>query len=95
VSSTMQRRTPLAQRTTPPGVTLVPSTMGGYSVELDGVYAGWINAAADGSRFNAYLRLQDQPPGEFLGVHSHDAAVETIVAAHRERGAVSRERQAA
>lgn len=38
-----------------PGVTLTRSTLGGYSVEYNGKYVGWIHASV-GDRWNAYIR---------------------------------------
>lgn len=48
-----------------PGITLVRSTLGGFSIEADGDYIGWIHASS-GDHWNAYLRV---PGGEgrYLG----------------------------
>lgn len=38
-----------------PGVTLTRSTLGGFSVEYNGRYVGWIHASL-GDHWNAYVR---------------------------------------
>lgn len=76
----MERRVQPGKREILPGVTLAVSTMGGYSVERDGDYVGWIHASI-GNQWNAYLRRPGEPLGELLGKFDQDEAVRRIIAA--------------
>ncbi|WIM97582.1 hypothetical protein ACTOB_001115 [Actinoplanes oblitus] len=62
-----------------PGVTLTVSVMGGYSIERDGEYIGWIHASL-GDRWNAYVRRPGSS-GDLVGRYAQDDAVRAIVAA--------------
>ena len=48
-----------------PGIMLIRSTLGGYAIEADGNYIGWMHAS-NGDYWNGYLRA---PGGEghFVG----------------------------
>jgi len=75
----MERRVPPAKREVLPGVTLKVSVMGGYSVERDGDYIGWIHASI-GDRWSAYVR-RPGTTGDLLGRFAQDEAVKAIVTA--------------
>lgn len=75
----MEHRVPPAKREFVPGVTLTVSVMGGYSVERDGDYIGWIHAGID-DRWNAYVR-RPGAGGDLLGRFAQDEAVKAIVSA--------------
>ena len=60
----MQRRVPPGDHEIA-GVTLKVSTMGGYAVERDGEYLGWIHASI-ADQWNAYVR-RPGTTGDFLG----------------------------
>ena len=75
----MDRRALFGSREISPGVTLKVSAMGGYSVERDGDYIGWIHASV-GDTWNAYAR-RPGTSGEFLGRYTQDEAVKVIVTA--------------
>jgi hypothetical protein len=63
-----------------PGVTLVRSTLGGFSVVADGDYIGWIHASS-GDYWNAYLRVPGVE-GRYLGrFHPQAEAARRIVQA--------------
>lgn len=64
-----------------PGVILTRSTLGGFSIEVDGKYVGWIHASV-GDQWNAYLRT-GEPLGTPLGRFPQEQAVLAIVAAAR------------
>ena len=74
----MERRVPPGEREIA-GAKLKVSTMGGYSIEHDGEYVGWIHASA-GDRWNAYLR-RPGTSGDFLGRFGQEEAVLAIVKA--------------
>jgi hypothetical protein len=76
----VDRRVPVTSQFAPE-IELAPSTMGGYSVNLNGRYIGWVHLS-DNSYWKAYLRTS-HPLGHFLGRHTLKAAVERIVAEHR------------
>jgi hypothetical protein len=61
----VDRRVPPGSREIFPGVTLKVSVMGGYSVERDGDYIGWIHASI-GDQWNAYVR-RPGTGGDLLG----------------------------
>jgi len=62
------------------GVTLSRSPLGGYAVEWNGKFIGWIHA--NGDRWNAYIRSAKRgDPGTPLGRFSHDEAVQQIATA--------------
>lgn len=74
----MDRRVPSSTREVA-GATLTISTMGGYSV-LDGDdYIGFLHAA-QGSLFNAYLRVPDAP-ADWLGKYTAEDGVRAIMRA--------------
>jgi hypothetical protein len=76
--SMVERRVPYSTREIA-GATLTISTMGGYSVTVDGDYIGFMHAA-QGNLFNTYQRV----PGEeanWLGKYVQDDAVRAIVGA--------------
>jgi hypothetical protein len=75
----VERHVPPSRREILPGVTLTVSTMGGYSVERDGTYIGWIHASV-GDRWNAYVR-RPGTSGDLLGRYTQDEAVKIVVAA--------------
>ncbi len=75
----MERRVPPAELEVRPGVTLKVSVMGGYSVERDGEYIGWIHASV-GSYWNAYVR-RPGTSGDHVGRYTQEDAVSAIVAA--------------
>jgi hypothetical protein len=63
-----------------PGITLVRSTLGGFSIEADGDYLGWIHASS-GDYWNAYLRVPGAE-GRYLGrFHPQTEAARHIVEA--------------
>lgn len=72
----MERRVPFSSREVA-GATLTISTMGGYSVLVDGHYIGFIHAV-QGNLFNAYQRV---PGGTdtWLGKHAEADAVHAIL----------------
>jgi len=62
------------------GITLSRSPLGGYAVEWDGKFIGWIHASGD--RWNAYLRNAKRGNlGTPLGRFPHDEAVQQIAIA--------------
>ena len=74
----MERRVPFSTREIA-GATLTTSTMGGYSVEVDGRYVGYMHAS-QGDQFNAYRRV----PGAddcWLGTYVEEDAVRAIMGA--------------
>jgi hypothetical protein len=73
----MERRIPPAKREVLPGVILKVSVMGGYSVEREGDYIGWIHASI-GDRWSAYVR-RPGTSGELLGRYTQEEAVKAIV----------------
>lgn len=75
----MERRKPPAKREVLPRVTLTVSVNGGYSIERDGDYIGWIHASL-GDRWNAYVR-RPGTGGDFVGRFVQEEAVSAIVAA--------------
>jgi hypothetical protein len=75
----MDRRIPPGKREFVPGVALSVSTMGGYSIDRNGDYIGWIHASV-GDQWNAYVR-RPGTVGDFLGRFGQEAAVKAIVAA--------------
>ncbi|MEU7589456.1 radical SAM protein [Micromonospora sp. NPDC049230] len=75
----MERRIPPAKREFLPGVTLTVSVMGGYSIEREGDYIGWIHASVD-NRWNAYVR-RPGTGGHPLGRYDQEEAVKAVVAA--------------
>ena len=75
----MERRVPPAKREILPGVILEMSVMGGYSIEREGDYIGWIHASI-GDRWNAYVR-RPGTSGNLLGRFTQEEAVKAIVAA--------------
>jgi hypothetical protein len=62
------------------GANLTISTMGGYSVTVDGDYIGYMHAA-QGNLFNAYERVPGGPDN-WLGKYVEEAAVRAIKAAY-------------
>lgn len=75
----MERRIPPERREILPGVTLKASVMGGYSVERDGDYIGWIHAGPEDS-WSAYVR-RPGTSGDLLGRYAQAKAVKVIVTA--------------
>jgi hypothetical protein len=75
----MDRGVPPAKREVSPGVILKVSVMGGYSVEREGDYIGWIHASI-GDRWSAYVR-RPGTSGGLLGAYTRDEAVKAIVSA--------------
>lgn len=75
----MERRVPPVKREILPGITLSVSVLGGYSVEREGDYIGWIHASI-GDRWNAYVR-RPGATGDLLGRYAQDEAVRAIVTA--------------
>ena len=75
----MERRVPPAKHEVLPGVTLQVSVMGGYSVERESDYIGWIHASV-GDRWNAYVR-RPGTSGDLLGRYTQVEAVRVIVTA--------------
>ncbi|XVU22625.1 hypothetical protein ACQPZJ_35920 [Actinoplanes sp. CA-054009] len=71
----MERRVPLDNRKIA-GATLTVSTMGGYSVSLDGTDIGHIHAGV-GDDWHAYRHRPDQPD-EYLGRFHMEEAVGRI-----------------
>ncbi|SNY54613.1 hypothetical protein [Paractinoplanes atraurantiacus] len=71
----MERRVPLGNRKIA-GATLTVSTMGGYSVSLDGTDIGYVHAGV-GDEWHAYRRRADRPD-EYLGHFAMDEAVGRI-----------------
>ena len=74
----MERRVPSSTREIA-GANLTISTMGGYSVEVDGVYIGFMHAS-QGNLFNAYQRVPGQPDN-WLGMFIAEDAVHAIMGA--------------
>jgi hypothetical protein len=65
----------------PRGVTLTRSTLGGYAVEWNGNYIGWIHASS-GDTWNAYLRsARNGSAGSPLGRFTQNEAVRQIAIA--------------
>ena len=65
----------------PRGVTLTRSPLGGYSVEWNGNFIGWIHASF-GDKWNAYVRgAQEGDPGNQLGRFTQNEAVRQIAIA--------------
>lgn len=75
----MERRVPPAEREFLPGVVLKVSVMGGYSVERESDYIGWIHASI-GDRWSAYVR-RPGTSGDHLGRFTQEEAVKAIVTA--------------
>jgi hypothetical protein len=75
----VERRVPPAKREVLAGVILKVSVMGGYSVEREGDYIGWIHASI-GDRWSAYVR-RPGTTGDLLGRFAQDEAVKAIVTA--------------
>ncbi|GIE89409.1 hypothetical protein SAMN06264365_111160 [Actinoplanes regularis] len=75
----MEHRVAPTNREILPGVTLKVSVMGGYSVEREGDYIGWIHASI-GDRWNAYVRRPGTSGGS-LGRYTQEEAVKAIVTA--------------
>ena len=75
----MERRVPPAKREILPGVTLTVSVIGGYSIERDGDYIGWIHASF-GDHWNAYVR-RPGTAGDLVGRFVQEEAVKAIVTA--------------
>jgi hypothetical protein len=88
----VERRVPPAKREISPDVVLKVSVMGGYSVERDGDYIGWIHASI-GDRWNAYVR-RPGTSGDLLGRYGQDEAVKAIVSAWDAGGALPNSRRA-
>ena len=64
-----------------PGVVLRRTTLGGFSIEADGDYIGWIHASS-GDYWNAYLRVPGSAEGRYLGrFHPQAEAARRIVEA--------------
>ena len=74
----MERRVPSSTREIA-GATLTVSTMGGYSVLVDGDYIGFMHAA-QGNLFNAYQRVPGET-GNWLGKFAAEDAVRAIMGA--------------
>jgi len=74
----VERRVPSRTREIA-GATLMISTMGGYSVLVDGDYVGYLHAS-QGGQFNAYQRV---PGGtdSWLGRYVEEDAVRAIMSA--------------
>jgi len=83
----VERRVRPAKREVWPGVTLTVSVVGGYSVERDGEYIGWIHASY-GDRWNAYVR-RPGVGGDPIGRFAQDEAVKAIVTAWDARTAIT------
>ena len=64
----------------PPGVTLTKSVLGGFSIEVNGTYVGWIHSAP-GGRWNAYLRRSSRATGHHLGCFPKATAILKIMEA--------------
>lgn len=75
----MERRVLPAKREFLPGVVLKVSVMGGYSVEREGEYIGWIHASI-GDQWTAYVR-RPGTSGDLLGRFKQEVAVKAIAAA--------------
>jgi hypothetical protein len=75
----VERRVPPAKREVLAGVILKVSVMGGYSIEREGDYIGWIHASI-GDRWSAYVR-RPGTSGDLLGRYTQDEAVKAIVTA--------------
>ncbi|GAA0486247.1 hypothetical protein Ade02nite_09980 [Paractinoplanes deccanensis] len=76
----MQRRVPLGDRKVA-GATLTVSTMGGYSIHLDGTDIGYVHAgAADGDQWHTYRRHTGRPD-EYLGRFAMEEAVRRLTGA--------------
>ncbi|SDT74472.1 hypothetical protein [Actinoplanes derwentensis] len=75
----MERRIPSSTQEIA-GATLTISTMGGFSVEIDGRYIGFMHAT-HGALFNAYQRVPGER-GNWLGRHSKEGAVRAIMRAN-------------
>ncbi|GAA2886919.1 hypothetical protein Acy02nite_24330 [Actinoplanes cyaneus] len=75
----MERRVPPTKREFMPGVVLKVSVMGGYSVERENDYIGWIHASI-GDRWSAYVR-RPGTSGDLLGRFTQEEAVKAIVVA--------------
>jgi len=63
----------------PRGVTLTRSPLGGFAVEWNGNFIGWIHASS-GDQWNAYLR-RDGSSGTPLGRFTQNKAVRQIAIA--------------
>jgi hypothetical protein len=74
----VERRVPSRTREIA-GATLTISTMGGYSVVVDGDYIGFMHAA-QGNMFNAYQRVPGGT-GNWLGKFVEEDAVDAILKA--------------
>ncbi|GIF08606.1 hypothetical protein [Actinoplanes siamensis] len=75
----MDHRVQSTKHEVSPGVVLKVSVMGGYSVEREGDYIGWIHAGV-GDRWSAYVR-RPGTSGDLLGRYAQDEAVKAIVTA--------------
>lgn len=75
----MERRVSPTKREVLPGVTLTVSVAGGYSIERDGDYIGWIHASL-GDHWNAYVR-RPGTGGDLVGRFAQEDAVKAIVSA--------------
>jgi|SRR4051812_28623387 hypothetical protein len=84
--SAVERRVPPAKREVLPGVTLTVSVIGGYSIERDGDYIGWIHASI-GNRWNAYVR-RPGTGGDLVGRFVQEEAVKAIMTAWDVRAAL-------
>lgn len=73
----MKCRVPPAKYEISPGVTLTVSVIGGYSIERDGDYIGWIHASF-GDHWNAYVR-RPGTAGDLVGRFVQEEAVKAIV----------------
>ena len=74
----MERRIPSSTQKIS-GATLTISTMGGFSVEIDGRYIGFMHAT-HGALFNAYERVPGER-GNWLGQYPKEGAVHAIMRA--------------
>jgi hypothetical protein len=75
----VERRVPPAKHEVLPRVTLTVSVIGGYSIERNGDYIGWIHASS-GDRWNAYVR-RPGTSGDLVGRFVQEEAVNADVAA--------------
>jgi hypothetical protein len=75
----VKHRVASAEREVLPGIVLKVSVMGGYSVEREGDYIGWIHAGV-GDQWNAYVRRPGSA-GDCVGRFSQEEAVKAIAAA--------------
>jgi len=65
----------------PQGVTLRRSPLGGYSVEWNGTFIGWIHASF-GDKWNAYVHgTGERDPGDLVGRFTQNEAVRQIAIA--------------